>query len=393
MSKNKASEGEENSISSEEDNESTNSSFPKTQVESSFSPKNNITNKAIELTNESGIVEVYKDNFMEEMKNITSLLTEYNHIGMDTEFPGILFPISTYTDDFYYKSLKLNVDSLKLIQLGITLSNSKGEHPYPTHTWQFNFEFDYSKDKYDKSSLNLLISSGIDFNKNKTNGINQKEVMEQFKVAGLVLNPNIIWISFHGGYDFAYLLKNLLDNSLPKNEKEFTKILGYYFPNHYDIRILVKNKNNLKGSLNKLAQNLSVERKGKVHQAGSDSLVTIDVFWKLIHNGFITKEELSQGKNIIYGILRGKDNNETIKYIKINNSQNSNINQNNNNNLNYVRNNNYNTNKYTLYPIRNDMYNINMNYYYPQVMINGLYNLNGFNNIQIMNRNNFIQFY
>ena len=390
MSKRKASEEEETPISSEEDNESTISSSPKTPVEGHTTQKNN---KSFESINETGIVEVYKDNFIQEMKTITSLLSRYNYIGMDTEFPGTLYPISSYSEDFYYNSLKLNVDSLKLIQLGITLSNSKGEHPYPYHTWQFNCEFDYSKDKYDKSSLNLLISSGIDFNKIKKNGINHKDLMEQFKVAGLVLNPNIKWISFHGGYDFAYLLKNLLENSLPKNEKEFTKILGLYFPNHYDIRILVKNKNYLKGSLNKLAQNLSVERKGTIHQAGSDSLVTIDIFWKLIKNGLITQQELVQGKNIIYGILRGKDNNETIKYIKINNSQNNNnnISKNNINNLNYLKNSV--NNKYTLYPIRNDMYNVNMNYYCPQVMINGFYNLNGLNNIQIMNRNNFIQFY
>lgn len=34
-----------------------------------------------------------------------------------------------------------NVNNLKLIQLGITLSNNDGEFPKPTCTWQFNFRF------------------------------------------------------------------------------------------------------------------------------------------------------------------------------------------------------------------------------------------------------------
>ena len=261
---------------------------------------------------------------------------------MDTEFPGIVYSISDLSDDFYYKSLKLNVDSLKLIQLGITLSNEKGEYPTPYRTWQFNFEFDYTKDKSSQSSMLLLMSSGINFNKMKKNGINHKKFIELFKNSGLVLNPNIHWISFHGSYDFAYLLSNLLGNSLPKNEKEFTQILGLFFPNHYDIRILVKSKNYLKGSLNKLANYLDVEREGKIHQAGSDSLVTIEVFWRLIKNGIISKEDIIEEKNIIYGILKGKDNKETINYTKINYRANNNININNKNNINMNNKNNNN---------------------------------------------------
>ena len=103
-----------------------------------------------DLNEQPGIIEVFADNFIQEIKNISSLLEEYNYIGMDTEFPGTVFCINNFTQDFYYKTLKLNVDSLKLIQLGITLTNSKGEYPknYPYHTWQFNLEFDIKNDKF-----------------------------------------------------------------------------------------------------------------------------------------------------------------------------------------------------------------------------------------------------
>ena len=391
MSKIKKGE-EEKSLSTDEDNDSSTHSSTKKDSPLSKTIANNI-NSRNNLKNDSCIVEVYEENFNEEMKNISLLIKEYNYVGMDTEFPGIVYSLTNITDDFYYKSLKLNVDSLKLIQLGITLSNNKGEFPSPYHTWQFNFEFDYTKDKFSKSSMHLLMSSGIDFNKMKEKGINHKKFFEQFKTSGLVLNPNVNWVSFHGSYDFAYLLSNLLGNSLPKNEKDFTQILGLFFPNHYDIRILVKDKYYLKGGLNKLANSLDVERKGRNHQAGSDSLVTIDVFWKLYKNGLLTKDELVESKNILYGILKGKDDNETINYTKINLGRNKNINLNNSNKINFNRNINYDNSKNNLayLPYGNNICNMNMNYYYPQIMSN-LYN-NGFNGVQMMNnRNNIIQY-
>ena len=337
----------------------------------------------------SGIKEVFNDNFIDEMKNLMSLLNKYNYIGMDTEYPGIVYQIENNLDEFYYKSVKLNVESLKLIQLGITLSDSRGRFPYPYHTWQFNFEFDPEKDKNSNSSINLLKNSGINFEELKKNGIEHKLFFQVFKTSGLVLNPKINWISFHGSYDFAYLLYNLLDTPLPKSENEFTKLLGLYFPNHYDIKILVKEKNKLRGSLNKLAQYLYVEREGKMHQAGSDSYVTIDVFWKLLSFRYISKEELKEKKNILFGISKGKDDEETINYVKTNHASKLNIKNNiGNYNINSMENI---TNSNSIYdmknmlymPINRNIYNPNMNYYYPQIMVNQMNN--GFNRILRMN--------
>jgi CCR4-NOT transcription complex subunit 7/8 len=283
-----------------------------------------------DLNEQPGIIEVFADNFIQEIKNISSLLEEYNYIGMDTEFPGTVFCINNFTQDFYYKTLKLNVDSLKLIQLGITLTNSKGEYPknFPYHTWQFNLEFDIKNDKFAQNSLNLLINSGINFNKLKKNGIKHKDFAEYLMISGLVLNPDIHWVSFHGSYDFGYLLHLLTNSPLPENENDFTDELTIYFPNHYDIRILVQGNEKLQGGLNKLAQYLEILREGKTHQAGSDSVVTIDVFFKLLKNGSVDKERLEMDKNILYGLGFGKDDEETIMYTKFGNSIPFNLNQN-----------------------------------------------------------------
>ena len=379
MSEIKTDEDEKSLSSPDEENDSDKDSSPKSKV----SIPKSITSEELDNNNNSGIIEVYQDNFNQELKHLCSLLNEYNYIGMDTEFPGIVYSLPSLTDDFYYKTTKLNVDYLKLIQLGITLSNDKGEYPKPFHTWQFNFQFDITKDKSSQSSMNLLITSGINFNKLKTNGINHKVFFEQFKICGLVLNPRIHWISFHGSYDFAYLLSNLCGGTLPESEKKFTDDMRVFFPNHYDIRILVKEKENLQGSLNKLARYLDVVREGKIHQAGSDSMVTIDVFWKLIYEGFISEEKLIESKNILFGISDGKDNEETINYIKINNGYNSN-NYINNINQKFIENN-------MIYlPYGRNMYNMNMNYFFPQYMTNGLNN--GFNNFRVMSYNNILQY-
>ena len=393
MSEQKSEEEEKPPSSSDSDD----SSNPSPSLKSSSKNKDNSPSRK-HSSNVSGIVEVFNDNFLEEMKNLISLLNEYNYIGMDTEYPGIVYYIQDYNEDFYYKSMKLNVEELKLIQLGITLTNKQGAHPHPYHTWQFNFKFDPIKDKSSPSSMKLLINSGINFTELKNNGIEHKDFFEVFKTSGLVLNPKINWISFHGSYDFAYLLSNLLNTPLPKNEKEFTKILGLYFPNHYDLKLLVRGKNQMRGSLNKLAEYLYVEREGHIHQAGSDSYVTINAFWKLINYKYISKEELLENKNILFGIYKGKDDEETINYIKMNEKRRLND-YNNNLNNNIIINNNMSSQKYydnnvnnLLYmPLNRNTYNYGMNYFYPQMIRNQINN--GFNGMQIMNNyNNIIQY-
>ena len=302
-----------------------------------FSSKQILSTKNISINSNNeqpGIIEVYEDNFIQEIKNIGSLLEEYNYIGMDTEYPGTVYCVKNMTKDFYFRTLKMNVDSLKIIQLGITLTNSKGEFPknYKYHTWQFNFEFDKNSDKITQSSLNLLEQCGIDFNKLKKKGIKHKVFAEYFMISGLVLNPDIRWISFHGCYDFGYLLRLLINKKLPDTEKEFMNLLDTYFINYYDIKTMVKRKENLQGGLNKLAQSLEVLREGKTHQAGSDSVVTIDVYFKLIKIGFLEEDKILKEKNLLFGVANEEDNKETINYSQFG----SLVYQNNNSNNNFL---------------------------------------------------------
>ena len=283
-------------------------------------------NKSTSVQCDTIIKEVYQDNFFEEIEKIGNLIDDYNYIGMDTEFPGIVYIIDNLGNDFYYKTLKLNADSLKIIQLGITITNEKGEYPHnlPYHVWQFNFEFDIDKDIQNKDSIELLKKSGINFEKLKKNGINHKIFAEYLITSGLVLNPDVHWVSFQGSYDFGYLLKLLTNESLPNTEEEYISKLSLYFNNYYDVKILLKDMNYyFNGGLNKLIYKLGVRRKGTMHQAGSDSIATIDSFWSLINNGIVSKDKIKNFKNVLYGLGLGRDNKNTINYTNFNNCHNS----------------------------------------------------------------------
>ena len=317
-----------------------------------------------------GIIEVYEDNFEEQIKILADLLEDFNYIGMDTEFPGTVFHVENMTEDFYYKSLKKNVDKLKLIQLGITLTNEKGEYPknYPYHTWQFNLEFDKDTELYKDESMDMLKKCGIDFDKLKKKGIKHDKFAQYFMVSNLVLNPDVHLVSFQGSYDFGYLLKLLINKDLPQTEDEFIEELNTYFINYYDIRVIVKdNENLLKKGLNRLAELLEVRREGQEHQAGSDSMVTIDVFFKLKKKGLVGENKFKEAKNILYGIGVGQANDETINYTQIGNL-NMNYQNNNSNNIMYM-------NMPNLPNMQINSNYMNMNLYNYSMMLNNQNNL------------------
>jgi CCR4-NOT transcription complex subunit 7/8 len=170
---------------------------------------------------------------------------------------------------------------LKIIQLGLTFSKDTGEHPKRCCTWQFNFKFSKDSDMYLQESVDLLESSGIDFKKHEEFGIDTFVFGELLISSGLVLLDDVNWISFSGGYDYAYLIKVLTCSPLPPKEEDFFNVLGIYFPRTYDLRYLMRCCKNLSGGLSDLADQLQIPRIGIQHQAGSDSLTTASAFFKM----------------------------------------------------------------------------------------------------------------
>lgn len=234
------------------------------------------------------IREVWRHNLREEFNTICHLVQHFPFVAMDTEFPGVVVkPAGDYdSDEYRYQQVKLNVDLLKLIQLGITLFDSSGTLAQGVCTWQFNFEFNESEDPYALESITLLKNSGLEFDKHQSHGIPPHEFAELLYSSGLVLMDNVTWLTFHSAYDFGYLLSQLTQQTLPPTEAEFMKDLKLFFPHFYDIKYLMLFTDNLIGGLQNVANYLKVQRIGIQHQAGSDSLLTGQVFFRMYEEYF-----------------------------------------------------------------------------------------------------------
>ena len=107
-----------------------------------------------------------------------------------------------------------------------------------------------------------------------------------------MLNDKLTWICFHGCSDFGYFFRLLTNEPLPSNRDQFNKILKLFFPNLLDIKSFL-HRYPLDGGLQQIANQLGIKRQGTQHQAGSDSQVTLEVFFALfdsLENGRYLKD-------------------------------------------------------------------------------------------------------
>jgi len=232
---------------------------------------------------------VWADNVEEEMAVIREIIEKYPYVAMDTEFPGVVAkPVTeTYSPDYHYKSLKVNVDLLKVIQLGLSFADENGNFAPGCPCWQFNFQFDLDGDMFAQDSIDLLVHSGISFEDHAKRGIEPQLFGELLMVSGLVLDDRVKWVTFHSGYDYGYLLKLLTTVELPTDEKSFFELLKIYFPTIYDIKYMTSIIDGFfMGGLQKLGDDLGCQRLGAEHQAGSDSLLTMSVYTALSRKKF-----------------------------------------------------------------------------------------------------------
>ena len=107
-------------------------------------------------------------------------------------------------------------------------------------------------------SIQLLEMAGINFKSHIKQGINHRRFGELLTMSGLVLSPSMSWITFHGIYDFAYLLRILLGYDLPETYSEFLDLLKIFIPHFYDIKAIMGDCHELSGGLNRVAQQMDV---------------------------------------------------------------------------------------------------------------------------------------
>lgn len=251
-----------------------------------------------------GIRDVWSYNLEYEWKKMEMWIEKYPYIALDTEFPGILYePFGFFADEEeceYYR-LKLNVDEMKIIQMGITLFNEDGEMiPGPVHSWQFNFRFEEKFDLNNEESIDMLKDAGLDFFKMRLNGIEYSKFAEVFMKSGLVANNDVTWITFHGCFDWGYFLKLVLKRELPNCAETFLLILNKFFPNSADLKPMVKDILPL-SSLQHIAEFLNIRRFGHTHQAASDSNVTGQAYFH-IREEYFDGDDCTDPKSFFTGL-------------------------------------------------------------------------------------------
>jgi len=149
--------------------------------------------------------------------------------------------------------------------------------------------FDASVDAHSEPSLAFLHSAGIDFPRHRAEGITPAALgvrLASSSVVGLH-RQTPWWLTFSGAYDLGYLLKLLtMGRPLPCEAEGFQRALQVYCPRRHELREQLP-----MGSLENLGRLHGVRRHGRAHTAGSDALLTLELFLLLAHAGDVTYDQ------------------------------------------------------------------------------------------------------
>ncbi|KAK1662190.1 hypothetical protein QYE76_050349 [Lolium multiflorum] len=258
------------------------------------------------------IRQVWAHNLEAEFAWIQHAQEHYPYVSMDTEFPGVIHAPSKHhaelTPPERYAGLKANVDALHLIQVGLAFAATA--HSPPAVAFEINLrEFDPRVHRHNPDSVAFLADSGIDFARNRADGVDARELASLLMGSGLVCpgdgnESDVTWVTFHPNYDFGYLVRLLTGRDLPDTLPEFLRLVRVFFGGEvYDVKHMVSRcRCRLPGSLDGLADALGVKREaGRSHQAGSDSAVTWDAF-RRIRDEYFAKEGVRGFAGVLHGL-------------------------------------------------------------------------------------------
>lgn len=225
--------------------------------------------------------EVWEHNFETEFNLLLAAVARAGGseaiLALDTEFPGFPYEDSrSSTQEGHYQVLRHNVDDLWPIQFGIAVVGTNGVH---RGVWNFNLRFDAEVDIHTEESLDFLRAAGLDFPRHRTEGVSPLMLGQRLANCSLI-GPHgraPCWLTFSGSYDWGYLMKLVtLGRALPGLAGTFDQVLSVYCPKRRELRDFLPT-----GSLEKLGRKLGVKRWGQPHTAGSDALLTLELFMHL----------------------------------------------------------------------------------------------------------------
>ncbi|KAA0155179.1 hypothetical protein FNF29_01930 [Cafeteria roenbergensis] len=238
------------------------------------------------------VIDVWEGTIDEEMTKLRKLVERFPFVAMDTSFPGIvarpLRPLSEGpakltardVEEYHYQSIRLNVDVMPVLQVGLTLFDASGNMPPGGPVWQFNMRFDPTNDLASPFALDQMRRTGLDLERLSREGVPHSRLGEVLMVSGLVLVEGPKWVTFQSGYDMAFLLKLLTCRPLPETASGFAEQLGLYFPAVVDCKCVCGSVKRpaLSGGLAAVASALGVPRPPTGRQAGATSLLTMGTF-------------------------------------------------------------------------------------------------------------------
>lgn len=224
--------------------------------------------------------EVWHCNFEEEFQALLTAFADEAScvVALDMEFPGFLRdePRWMESQEVRFQALRENVDQLRPIQVGLAVA---GDDRVVRGSWTFNLRFDLKAERHTGSSVEFLRRAGVDFARHAEEGLDAAVFGRRLFASRLVglHRSTPTWVTFAGAYDFGFLLKLLSgDQPLPPTRGAFRQALELLCPRRCELRDELPH-----GSLGSLGQQLGVARHGRAHTAGSDALMTLEIYIRL----------------------------------------------------------------------------------------------------------------
>jgi CCR4-NOT transcription complex subunit 7/8 len=246
----------------------------------------------------SVIHEVNETNLEVEFNLLRRAIVTHTFVALDVEYPGVIIRSLSKLSmdggvDATYEMIKINVNCMTPIQIGIVLTDKDGMFPTIHNEiiagWNFNMSFSTKKDVYSMLSLEILQDAGIRFAEHRDHGIEPAHFGELIISSGLVLDEDVTWITCHSAYSIAYLLKLVTGRPIPSTLDAFYDTVRIWLPNLWDLRYAVTKFKNTSagrwvGGLEGMAKELGTSRDAgtKPHIAAHDALLVSSVFHALI---------------------------------------------------------------------------------------------------------------
>jgi CCR4-NOT transcription complex subunit 7/8 len=243
---------------------------------------------------------VWRENLQTEFAALRQAIVKHPIVSMDIEFPGVVARSITGPKDTPYETLRCNVDLLSPIQIAFALADRDGNLPVvdgkEVGAWQFNFRFSLNEDMFATESIDLLERAGVEFDFLEDHGITHAAFGELLISSGLVLEEDVTFVTFHGGFALAYLLKLMTCRDMPSTVDAFVDAIHQYLPRLFDLRYAMQKVKPhwAGGSLDNLGAEFGIKREATMpaHTAGSDAFLALKVYFAMEHAKMILPQPM-----------------------------------------------------------------------------------------------------